>query len=237
MYGWRARIGLMVPSLNITMEPELYALAPEGVSIHTTRLLLRAGTEEDLLRMIEDVSEAAELLATAHVNIIVFGCTTGSLIKGIGWDQQIIRQIEDRTSIPAITTGTAIIEAFKELSVKRASIATPYTDSLNQIEKKFFEAHGIKVVNIKGLGYTEGEKLHREPVETTYKLAKEVDCPEADCIFISCTDFKSLPIIQRLEEELDKPVFSSNTATAWTTFKKLKLRNPIKQHGELLRKI
>jgi maleate cis-trans isomerase len=234
IYGYRARVGLLLPSLNVTAEPEFNKMAPKGVSIHVARLLFRAGTVEELERMNTRIEEAAELLATAHVDIIAYACTTGSLIKGLGWDKEIIRRIEEKVGIPAITTSTAVINALEKLGVKRIAVATPYTDELNRKEKEFFEACGYDVVRIEGLGFVDGEELHKQPVETTYTLARKVDTPDAQCVFISCTDFKSISVIARLESELKKPVFSSNTATMWAVLTKLNLRDKIRGYGTLL---
>lgn len=80
----------MIPSVNTTIEPEFNAMKPEGVSIHITRLLFRSGTKEDLERMAEDTETAAELLTSAGVSIVAYACTTGSLVGGVGWDQELI---------------------------------------------------------------------------------------------------------------------------------------------------
>ena len=48
-YGWRARIGLIYMASSTVMEPEFYAMAPEGVSIHTDRIILPAPTIEGLV--------------------------------------------------------------------------------------------------------------------------------------------------------------------------------------------
>jgi maleate isomerase len=237
VYGWRARIGLIIPSLNVTAEPEFYRLAPLGVSVHTSRLLFEKGTAENLEKMADDTDKAAYQLATACVDVIAYACTTGSLIKGLGWDREIINLIEKQTRIPATTTSTAAIEAFSELGVRRVAVATPYIRELNDKEQAFFEGHGVEVVNIEGLGYTSGEDLHREPPTAAYKLAKRVNRNEADCVFISCTDFKSIEILDVLEKDLGKPVLCSNTVTLWAVLKRIGLRQPIEGYGEILRRL
>ena len=81
------RIGLLVPSSNTTMEPDFYAMAPGGVTVHTTRMRLSKVTPEALIQMAEDTERAAGLLADAGVEIIVYGCTTGSLVGGAEWEK------------------------------------------------------------------------------------------------------------------------------------------------------
>jgi len=237
MYGWRAKIGLIVPSLNNTMEPELNKMAPSGVAIYATRLLLEKGLPENMEKMATDTEQATDLLKTADVTGILYGCTSGSLIKGLGWDQEIIRRMEDRTGVPATTTSTAVIEAFKELGVKSVAVATPYVEAVNKIEKDFFEAHGITVVNIEGLGYTTGGELHRESPETAYAFAREVNREGADCLFISCTDFATIEVLNVLEQDMNKPAMSSNTASLWSMLRKLGIRDRIDDYGEILRRL
>lgn len=70
--------------------------------------------------------------------------------------------------------------------------------------------------------------------EVTYKVACEVNTPEAGAVFISCTNFKSVTIIERLENDLGKYVFSSNTATMWHALKKLGICQPVRGYGKLL---
>ncbi len=73
MYGWKARIGLILPSLNAVMEPEFNTMAPAGISVHATKLLHRPGISiDELKKMAEGTEQAAELLATAGVDIISY---------------------------------------------------------------------------------------------------------------------------------------------------------------------
>lgn len=233
MYGWKAMIGLILPSLNGIMEPELNAMAPEGVSVHATRLLLPSGPSlEDLKKMAEGTESAAELLASAGVNIIAYACTSGSLVGGAGWDKKLINRIEKAIPLPATTTSTAVIRACRELGVSKVALATPYDEATNQVEKEFLETHDIEVVNMKGLNL-HGDELRKAPPETTYNLTCEVDTDKADAVFISCTGFKTITIIEKLEQKLGKLVFSSNTATMWDVLKKLGVTEALKGYGKL----
>ena len=40
LLGYRAKMGVGVPSTDTTMEPELYAMAPQGVTFHIARMYL-----------------------------------------------------------------------------------------------------------------------------------------------------------------------------------------------------
>ena len=108
MYGWRGRIGLIIPSSNTTMESEFWRMVPEGVSIHTTRLKLLRVTVNELKEMAKNALHAAQLLATANVDVIVYGCTSGALIGGIEWEENLRKNIEEHVKIPTITTAFAV---------------------------------------------------------------------------------------------------------------------------------
>ena len=236
MYGDKVRIGLIIPSSNVAIEPEFNTMVPSGYSVHSTRLFYQydaRDTEGNLKEMARGTEEAARLLATAGVNIITYGCTTGSLVGGAGWDEGIIQQIRDATGISATTTATAVIRVFQELELEKVAVASPYSKAQNQMEQDFFEVHGITVTTIKGLD-VHRENLRRLPPEAAYQLALEVDSPEAEAIFLSCTGFKTITVIDKLEQKLGKPVFSSDTATMWDVLRILKYSGKLESFGRLL---
>ncbi len=214
-YSNAFRIGLIVPSLNVTIEPEFNAYAPTGVSVHATRLFLPRGDKEHLIQMSEDTEAACDLLATARVNVIAYACTTGSLIEGLPWEKSLAKRMESRIRVPAVTTASAVIDALNKLHISKVAVGTPYIEEVNMAEKKFLEENGIEVTRISGLGHLEGEALHKEPPETAFKLAMKVDSGNAEGIFLSCTDLKTFPILGSIEKSLGKPVVSSNSATLW----------------------
>ena len=152
MIGWKARFGVILPSVNTTTEPEFYRCMPEGVTAHFTRMEFKETTPEYFEGMINDVPSGARMLSHAMVDAALFACTSGSLYGGLGYDQKIISKIKENIDVPASTTSTAVVEAFKAMGIKKIAVATPYEDWVNDLEKKFFEESGVQVLHIQGLG-------------------------------------------------------------------------------------
>jgi maleate cis-trans isomerase len=238
MYGWRAVIGVIDLATSTTILHEYYRVVPPGVVPITSRLVLPGGetTEAALVAMTEGpaLEAAAEQLAWARPRVITFACTTGSLVKGPGWDKVLRDRIETRTGVPATTTSTAVLAALEALGVRRLGIATPYIDELNRREREFFEALGYQVQAIRGLGIVDDREIGRETPETAYRLAREVDGPDVDCLFVSCTNFPTLPMIGALEADTRKPVVTSNQATIWDSLRRAGVREAIRGAGRLL---
>ena len=114
MYGYRGKIGILVPSVNTTMEMDFHRLVPEGVSVHTSRISW--GKPENSIESLKELKlntlTAAKDVAAAHVDVIVFGCTEGGVLEGPSGDRQIAEMITRETKIPAITVTMAMVEGF-----------------------------------------------------------------------------------------------------------------------------
>src|SRR5262245_4913686 len=123
--GWafRARLGLLVPHAAIGSESEIGVMAPEGVSIHATRVplgVMRAGGLMDPTIAIDPVGafadpplidDAAELLAAAPLHAIGMAFTSSSYVRGVADDEKLRQRLELRTrGIPvAITSVSATL--------------------------------------------------------------------------------------------------------------------------------
>ena len=229
------RIGLLVPSSNTTMEPDFYAMAPRGVTIHTARMRLSKVTPEALIRMADDTERAAGLLADAGVDVIVYGCTTGSLLGGVEWEEGLVRRIEEETGIPAVSTSSAVVNALRSLGAKRIGVATPYSEELNGLEKRFLEDLGFQVTGIRGLGLLDNLDIGRVGKGTLEDITREVS-DEADAVFISCTNLPVLGLIEEFEKEFSRPVVNSNQASMWAALRGRVIPG-VDGFGELMRKL
>jgi maleate cis-trans isomerase len=239
-YGYRARIGLIVPSMNVTMEPEFNRMAPEGVSVHASRVLAVGKTSvESYQAMAEATARAAEELATTEPDVLAYGCTSGSIVGG---DEGITNRLQEIMGpVPVVTTATAVVEAMRALGMKRISVATPYVGFVNDEEKLFLEERGFEVARILGLelGHDPAERrmIGRQPPGVAYRVGLESYTEDSDGVFISCTNFAALPIAQQLEERLGKPVVTSNQATFWAALRRAGLSDKVDGVGKLLREL
>jgi len=228
------RLGLIIPSSNTTMEPEFYAMLPSAFTVHTARLRLREVTVEDLTQMEKKIEEEALKLKDTGVEVIGYGCTSGSLFRGKDHDKEIETRIEKCSDIPAVATAGAVVKALSMLKAQKVAVATPYIEEVNSLERAYLGETGLQVVDLKGLGIKSNYQIGKLKPESAYKLVKELRYKEADAIFISCTNFSTLNVIKKLEEETKKPVISSNTATLWAMIKRCGISLKVKGGGRLL---
>lgn len=231
------RLGLIIPSSNTTMESEFCRMISEGFSVHTARLRLVEVTVKELALMEEKIEDAALKLADAEIDIIGYGCTSGSLFSGLGHDKSVEERIERATGIPGVATAGAVVDALKALNMRKVCVATPYTDQINELEKKFLSLNGFQVVDLKGLGIKSNLKIGRLSSEVAFRLVMELDYAKADGIFISCTNFPTAGILEKLERSTQKMIVSSNTATLWAMLKKCGVSAEIKGFRSLLEEI
>jgi maleate isomerase len=215
------------------MEAEFNFMKPSQATIHTARIRLREVVVSELLNMEKQLAEEARKLADAKVDVIAFGCTSGSLIRGIGYDEELVSRIEKATNTPAVATAGAVVNALKTLSLSKISVATPYTDEINALEKRFLEQNGFTIVKIEGLGITDNLEIGRQKPETILKMVELVDTSGSDGIFISCTNLPTVEVIANLEDSLGKPVISSNTATLWFMLKRIGYKHLVRGYGSL----
>lgn len=216
MTGWRMKLGLIIPSSNSAAEIEFNGHAPEGASVHAARMALNSVTPAALDAMSDRAVECAELLSDVEVDVIAYACTTGSLLHGLGFDAELEEALSEAAGCPAVATARSVRRAFKALDVERIAVRTPYTYELNEREREYFEAAGIEIASIKGRGIEENTMIGAlDPADAYRQVRSTVDPGAVDAAFISCTNYRTLPVIESLEADLGMPVVSSNQVTLW----------------------
>jgi maleate isomerase len=217
-YGWRARIGLVYMASSTVMEPEFYAMCPEGVSVHTARLPFKGATISGISDMMESerVEQATAELATAPLHVILFGGTSATFLKGVAWDEHIKQRMAAvANGVPVTTTTSALLAALNGLGLKKLTFVAPYVPEITEIGCNFLKDNGFEILGSSSLGVSDDHELGEISLDTVYRLARDTFRRGSDGVFISCTNLRSIGAIEALEEDLGVPVVSAIQASFW----------------------
>jgi maleate isomerase len=229
------RFGLLTPSSNTTQEPEFVAALPPTISLHTGRVAYRDITPQEQDRCVLELESESRKLADAEVDVIVFAATAPTLAKGKGYDRELIRRMEDASGRPATTAATAFVDALNRLGITKIAIGAPWSKVMDKPMVAFMEASGFAVVHSEVAGFVASIELGRVGPETAYELARRSDRPEAEAIVMPGGNWTAMPVVERLENELGKPILVNNAVSLWAGLRLLKRRDSIAGYGLLLR--
>ncbi len=238
MYGWRGRMGLLVPSINTTMETEFWRIAPAGVSVHTARIAGgRHGTPEELRGMESASKQAAAEVAMVEPDVVVYGCTSGSFFEGPEWNRRICEQLTAIARAPTVTTAGAMADCLVAGGYKKVDVVTPYVEVTNERLKQFLRTFGIEVVTLGTFDMLDMfDHAKIEPGEI-YRKVREITTPKAEAVFVACTQLRAMEVLDSLERDLGKPVYSAVQASAWAAYQAMGVDPRITDCGSLLRKL
>ena len=238
MYGWRGRIGLLVPSINTTMETEFWRIAPPGVSVHSARIAGgRHGTPEELRGMENASKQAAKEVAMVEPDVLVYGCTSGSFFEGPEWNRRIAEQLTGIAGAPTVTTAGAMAGCLLGGGHKRVDIVTPYVELTNERLRQFLKAHDIDVVTLGTFDMLDMfDHAKIEPSEI-YRKVRDITTPRAEAVFVACTQLRAMEVLDQLERDLGKPVYSAVQASAWEAYQVMGVDPGIADCGSLLRRL
>ena len=238
----RKRIGVMVPSTNTTLEADFQLIAPPTVTIHGQRLWLTNEANGDAAyeRMNGEIESGARYLATARVDVVAYGCTTGSFYRGSGWgpgdagDPAGGRRCAGRGHESGGRRGLA--------HVRRA--APLRGDSLSGVEQSAAPAvlrgNGFRGAHLDGepIAAASGNQgINDQEPESVVEFATRMCRPQADALLCSCTAWRALEAVDPIEQKLGKPVVTSNQATIWAAFRAIGVDPRIRGYGRLLERL
>jgi maleate cis-trans isomerase len=212
------RIGFLVPPGNPTVEVEMIALAPPEVSVHFTRMVAHGaagshhGQEERNRSQVAHLPQTVALLAMVAPKVIVLAHAATSYTLG--------------------KEGEAELAALAHLGVKCVALGTPYDADATAKGKASLEAHGIEVVSV---GRLENVKnIYEETAERAHGLARRIDVPQAQAVFLSGLGMPTLATLERMERDLGKPAVSAAAAMMWNALRVAGVAAPIPGFGRLL---
>ncbi|MDV7241136.1 MULTISPECIES: maleate cis-trans isomerase [Rhodococcus] len=239
------RIGLVVPSSNVTVETEMPALlgrhAKAQFSFHSSRMRMQAVSPEQLRAMNAQRERCILELGDAGVDAILYACLVALMSVGPGEHQRVESLVAEQlatgdSDAVVRSSAGALVEALRALDAKRIILVTPYMLPLAEQVVAYIEEEGIAVSDWRALEVSDNAEVGCIPGERVMEAARSLDRTGADAMVISaCVQMPSLDLVQGAEDEFDLPVLSAATAGAYSLLRALDLDVDIPGAGSLLR--
>ena len=240
MFGYnRGKIGFISPAADVQNDFEFFTVLPDGVEMIVVPTAVRRFVSEDFEKAFSMYPAAAEYLVTQECEAII---AEGSLVfTHMGYDKsrEMIQRIREAIGIPVIMNLEAHFDALKELSANKIVIVTPYVEAHTEERKRLCESLGFEVLNTKSLGLQRRIEVQKLPRYTSYKLSMQaiLEAHDADAIYISCPEWPTINIIEKLEQDSGKPVVTPVGAEIRAVLRAMHIKESIKGYGKLLEDI
>ncbi len=234
--GHPTQLGLVVLQSDETLERDMRWLLPDDVELLVSRVPSGTELDTDMIAGMEGkLTQAATLLPRgAKIEAVGYGCTSAS--AQIGSDR-IADLIKAGVSTAHVTNPVAaLIAACHHLGLRRIGLISPYVEVISARLRVVLDDAGIKV---------QGFGSFNEPIETNVvriseqsildaalRIAQDANC---DAIFLSCTNLRTLGVIDAIEDATGLPVLSSNQVLAWHLLKLANVNPATSLPGQLWR--
>jgi maleate isomerase len=229
-------VGVVAP-FDFALDRELWRWAPDDISLYLTRLpFVPVPMTVEMACELSDPDRVrratADVLAPEPL-VVTYACASASFIGGMGGERALTASMMSAGAPAATTTSGGLISALGLLGLRRIAVVTPYIDSVTQRLLTFLGEHGVEVVSSVGLGLL--DHIWKVGYAEIVQAVTAVDVPEADGLFISCTNVPTYDIIGPLERWLGKPVLTANQVTMWSALRHL--GSPMMAAGQWLAEI
>lgn len=217
-------VGVIAP-FDLALDRELWRWVPPAVSLHVTRTAyVPVPVTVELASRVSDpaaVRAATRDLLAPEPEVITYACSSGSFVDGATGEHQL-RQVMGQAGAPqAVTASGALVRAAEVLGLRRLAIAAPYVPAVTERLRGFLDEHGIEVVTSVGLGLQAA--IWKVGYRQVVDIVRSADRPEAEAVFVACTNLPTYDLIAPLEAELGKPVLTANQVTVWAALQAMGL--------------
>lgn len=239
------RIGLIVPSSNVTVETEMPAILGRHpiskFSFHSARMRMHTVSPEQLRAMNAQRERCVMEIADASPEAIIYACLVAVMVGGPGEHRRVESLVAEQLATGGSearirSSAGALVEALHALAAKRIALVTPYLRPLAEQVVAYPEAEGFDVADWRALEVADNADVGCIPGEKVMTAARSMDLTDVDALVISCcVQMPSLDLVEPAEEEFGVPVLSAATAGAYSMLRGLGLTATIPGAGSLLR--
>jgi maleate isomerase len=214
-------------------------MAPDGVSLHTSRVFFA-----DLPTFADPPGPdaAAELLARLPLQAIIYAWTVGSYLLGTTGEKELVSRVQKRSNgIPVLMSAPAAAAGFRSVEAERIALihAPFFTDEFDQKGATYFRERGFEVVHVSHL-MPAIEVPHpntgsvASPAEI-YEWVRQHVPSSAQAVFIGGNALRAIGVIAALEDDLRRPVLTANQVSLWYALRVAGAEVSVDDYGQLFK--
>lgn len=233
--SWRGLVGMINPTMRPGMTEEVIRLLPEGIGIIPLFLNITRGTRDEFEKVMAAYEAEIERLVPQGCDFIHPNGAPPFMIQGLKGEARIVRAWEKKFGLPIFTAGQNHISALKALKAKSIVGASYFQGEINDSFAAYFSDAGFNVKCMEGIDvpFNKAQELSGEEVYAHIKR-HFLKHKGADAIYMLGSGWRTLHIVDLLEQDLGVPVVHPVTARVWEFQKRLTVHEPRNGYGILL---
>lgn len=240
--GYRACLGVIAPSTNTSVQPDMERMRPAGVTNHFSRIFVEdpvALSNEDFIagttKIAESTMDAVRSVMTLRPEYLVLGMSAITFYGGVEGSVKFKAEVEEVAGVGASTGAESIAAALHAYgNVKTVSFVSPYYPVANAEVRRFLEESGFTVKRDVPLQCKRWTDIAKVTPQHLREVIHELDGSDVDAIVQVGTNLSMVSLAAEYEHKLDKPVIAINTATYWHALRALGITDRIEGLGRLL---
>lgn len=220
--GWRAKVGVIVPSTNTTVEHDLAVLRPPGITFHAGRMLITSpglANDDDfealLVQIRASIGDAVDSVLTCQPDYLLMGMSAETFWGGVEGNASFEERIRARSGLQVSTGASACRDALRAYGVRRIAVFSPYQPIADREVSRFFTEAGFEVAAVTGLRCASATAIAAVGPGEIAEAIRSIDGPDVEAVVQVGTNLSFVAQADGLEGWLGKPVIAINAATLW----------------------
>jgi len=158
LLGWRGKIGIVVPSTNTAVQPEMEAMRPAGVTNHIGRMSIpnmALNSDADFEALIAALARAESAAIQGVMSCVprhlILGLSAETFWNGIDAAHAATEALRQNWNVGISAASEALIALLRATGLTRIAVLTPYQPVGDAKVAAFLAASGLTVTAVEGL--------------------------------------------------------------------------------------
>lgn len=239
--GHRLKIGVIVPSVNTTVQPEFASMQVAGVTNHLSRIAIpnaKLGSDEDFIahveRMRSGIGEAMARVMTCGPGYVINALSLEAFWEGLDGSRRMLADLEKEFSIGISMGSNAILAALEAIGgIRTIALITPHKPLGDERVRRYFTEAGYEISALKSFNIILPDQIPHVSKDELRAAIIEVAASKPDAVVQVGTGLAMAALAPVAEAWLKIPVIAINTACYWHALRQNGIADRFEGFGRL----